>query len=503
MASVVVPASVPASEASVLQAKSPSASSAVKKDALVMRRSLDRIGGGLKSRWIRLAAAGLLACSTTPEVRAQSVLRIDTDAPVVPSHGVPVARVDTLRIDVLEPSSTAVRETREYAVDHVDAWPFSLGIVGPARVRIRLFAARRSTTGLLESGVRVRDPLPEVALDRLVELEAPSEGVRRVRVAVSLACMGRAVDLVRGRTCVDGSRLDAPAAEGLVEEDPPRAEPSRVGTSPLLAERPCLGPENPERPCIPGGLDVMGDPSLAGVGSLEESPTPLRVAMLSPLRMDRLEYTVGRYLRAVARGFSHPEEPSFANEKNVYCTYRGPLDGSTGALPLNCASQALAEALCAFDSGRLPSEAEWEHAATGRGQGRLYPWGDRDPTCCTTSLSRSPDPKVGAACPRGTVEPAGLHDGRDCTDGDVSRDGVQDLAGSLLERVQDDFMPVAECGFVGVASDPICRGGARRLMKSADFTSGFFRARSALRVVGNVAATDLQGFRCVYPGDSP
>lgn len=444
----------------------------------------------------------IAACASSPEVRAQSVLVIDTDAPVLAEHGVPVARVDTLRIDVLEPSSDAVRETREYAVDHREAWPFSLGVVGPARVRIRLFAARRSTTRTLDSGARVREPLPEVALDRLVELEAPSEGVRRVRALVSLACTGRAADLGRGRTCVDGARLDAVARDGLVEEDPARPAPSRIGTSPLLAERPCVGLEDRDRPCIAGGLDVIGDASLAGVSSLEESPTPLRMVLLSPFRMDRLEYTVGRYRRAAARGFRSIEAPSVVGEELAYCTYRGMKEPSADDFPLNCLSQDLAEALCAFDSGRLPSEAEWEHAATGRGQGRLYPWGDRDPTCCTTSLSRSPDPKVGAACPRGTVEPAGLHDGRDCTDGDVSRDGVQDLGGGLLERVQDDFMPVAECGFVGIVSDPICRGGARRLMKSADFTSGFSRARSALRVVGNVEASDLQGFRCVYPGEA-
>ena len=247
----------------------------------------------------------------------------------------------------------------------------------------------------------------------------------------------------------------------------------------------------------------MGDASLAGVSSLEESPSPLRMVLLSPFRMDRLEYTVGRYRRAAARGFRSIEDPSVAREKLAYCTYRGMNEPSADDFPLNCISQDLAEALCAFDSGRLPSEAEWEHAATGRGEGRLYPWGDREPSCCTTSLSRSPDPRVGAACPRGTVEPAGIHDGRDCTEGDVSRDGVQDLGGSLFELVRDDFLPVSECAFVGLVTDPVCRGGARRLVKSADFTSGLLRARSALRAVGTVDPTASQGFRCVYSGAGP
>src|SRR5690606_5498248 len=102
--------------------------------------------------------------------------------------------------------------------------------------------------------------------------------------------------------------------------------------------------------------------------------------------------------------------------------------------------------------------AEWEYAASGRGQGRRHPWGDEVAQCCGASIDRLGSCQGFSSVP----EPVGSHPREGCAwEGDVSRDGVRDLGGSMTEWLRDRYSPYGENCWSGsgILSDPVCDDG--------------------------------------------
>lgn len=109
-------------------------------------------------------------------------------------------------------------------------------------------------------------------------------------------------------------------------------------------------------------------------------------ASLAGFCLDTTEVTVADYRRCVDGGdcpqppetvagsdIPTPDVPVWSRSCNAHRDRRG-------RHPINCVDFGGAEAYCAAVGKRLPTEAEWEWAATGGDEGRLYPWGGRRPT---------------------------------------------------------------------------------------------------------------------------
>ncbi|MFL6110926.1 MAG: formylglycine-generating enzyme family protein [Catenulispora sp.] len=112
---------------------------------------------------------------------------------------------------------------------------------------------------------------------------------------------------------------------------------------------------------------------------------------------------------------------------------------------------------------RLPSEAEWEYAASGGDPDREYPWGAEFRADCANTVEEGPL----------TTTPVGIYPaGR-------SPFGADDLAGNVEEFVGDDYAPYP--GGSSVADDLLVTAGPYRVARGGSFTRFGDLARCARR----------------------
>src|SRR5262249_26580704 len=109
--------------------------------------------------------------------------------------------------------------------------------------------------------------------------------------------------------------------------------------------------------------------------------------------------------------------------------------GAHENLPINCVNWQMAFAFCAWDGGRLPTDAEWNYAASGGAERRSYPWGSEAPDA-TYAVYCTDFSDMTMQCP--SLAPHDILPVGSKSKGN-GRFGPSDLAGSMGEWTLDWF----------------------------------------------------------------
>lgn len=268
---------------------------------------------------------------------------------------------------------------------------------------------------------------------------------------------------------------------------------------------------------VPSGTFQMGTNSDPSRYTDEQPP---HTANVDAFLMDEFEVTVGRFRRFYqAYDGTLPATGAGAlpsrSDTGWQVDYNANMPASQGALdtaincdvgqyqtwtevagvyekmPMNCVTWYIAFAFCIWDGGRLPSEAEWEDAASSGAKEWRFPWGSTDPDPATDAVMNCLGDGTSGCSPT-DILPVGSRPAGANTWGHL------DLAGSMWEWTLD-YYDATYYQSIGTCNN--CVNTAKttpRVIRGGDFTS----TETLLRATDRASKPPVNfdpyvGFRCV------